>query len=117
MVLPGAVHIGLPFALLDRGAGTVVASLWQVAHEANIPFTRLLYEAISTYGPIKGLATAQRLEWEQQAKPRIWAGYVTYTAGIAPRQPIRWLLRLLYRVRRSTILRQAPTTWMSATLP
>ena len=115
MVLPGDVHIGLPFALLDRGAWAVVASLWEVSHATNIPFTGLLYEAIATYGPILGLAMAQRLEWERHVKPAAWAGYVTYAGGIAPRQPIRWLLRLLYRLRRRNMLHQSQAPKIGAT--
>jgi hypothetical protein len=105
-VLPGNVHVGMPFALIDRGAKAVIASLWEVAHASNILFAQTLYEAIGQHGPIGGLAIAQRQEWARQTQPANWAGYVAYAGGIAPRQPIRWLLRLLSHLRHSGAAQQ-----------
>ncbi|MFY4727583.1 CHAT domain-containing protein [Nitrospira sp. BLG_2] len=93
--LPGNVHVGMPFALLDRGVQIVVASLWQASHRDAIEFAQSLYQESAESGPIVGLARVQQ-KWTTR-KPLTWAGYTAYSAGIVPARPWRWLLPLLRR--------------------
>lgn len=94
--LPGNVHVGMPFALLDRGVQTVIASLWEVSHTDAIDFAQRLYRESTESGSILGLAKAQQ-EWIRR-KPSTWAGYTAYSAGIVPSWPWRWLLPILRRL-------------------
>lgn len=93
--LPGNVHVGMPFALLDRGVQTVIASLWEVSHTDAIDFAQCLYRESAESGPVLGLAKAQQI-WTQR-KPSTWAGYTVYSAGVVPAWPWRWLLPILRR--------------------
>lgn len=91
-VLPGAVQVGLPFALLDRGARTAVASLWPVDDAANVELVGELYRGVEDVGPVAGLARVQRAWTERRAPTAHWAGYVAYAGGVAPRRLVRWWL-------------------------
>jgi CHAT domain-containing protein len=97
-VLPGGIHTGLPFALLDAGALTSAASLWKVSDEANERFVQRLYRSLQSEGPIAAVATAQRESWAAAEPSAYWAGYVAYGAGLAPRQPWRGLLTMAKRI-------------------
>ncbi|MCP4589134.1 MAG: CHAT domain-containing protein [bacterium] len=91
-VLPGGVHIGLPFALLDAGARAAVASLWKVADRANQNLVGRFYSSLGNSGPIGALAEAQREAVQNRVPAAHWAGYVAFGGGIAPRWPWRVLL-------------------------
>lgn len=102
-VLPGGVHIGLPFALLDAGSSAAAASLWKVPDEPNERFVRRLYENLQRQGPIDAVATAQRESWKAAEPSAHWTGYVAYAAGLAPRQPWRSLLAIDGALRKRTV--------------
>ena len=98
-ILPGSIHIGLPFALLDRGTQAVLASLWGVEDRANVRFVKTFYDSLAEQGPIAALATTQSYLWQENVLAADWAGYTAYIHGIEPRKSIRLLLRLLHNLR------------------
>lgn len=100
--LPGNEPVGLPIALLHRGAGAVLTALWAVGDEFNAErFVPALYDALTRSGPSAAVRDAQAALAE--GAPADWAPYVLYADGIAPSWPVRLYIRL--RRRRAQALR------------
>ena len=91
-VLPGGIHVGMPFAFVDQGCASVIACLWEVPQESSLPFCQHLYPNLFASEPHVALSTTQK-QWWQTAPPSHWCGYVSYCKGVVPTWPARWLLR------------------------
>ncbi len=85
LAIPGVGQFGLPFVLLERGVGSVIACLWEVDDERNIELLRPWMCDVATQGPVRALAHAQA-RLVPNVPPHVWAGYVAFVAGV-PRRP------------------------------
>lgn len=79
--LPGRERICLPTALLDIGARSVVASLWEVGDESGPELMIGMYQRMAKLGPAAALADAQAVHARRRAPRREWAGFVCYGSG------------------------------------
>ncbi len=77
--LPGRERICLPTALLDIGARSVVASLWEVGDRSGSELMCDLYKGMRKRGPAAALATAQAARAGLQPRCN-WAGFLCYGA-------------------------------------
>jgi CHAT domain-containing protein len=75
--LPGRERICLPTALLDIGARSVIASLWEVDDQAGRAVMCDVYRELRKRGPAGALNRAQA-ERAGKAPLREWAGYLCY---------------------------------------
>jgi len=105
-VLAGREMIGLPAALLARGAQTVVAALWELADAARgeqsptVTFLRDFYAELSTRPIYAALAHVQS-EWAMMHPVRDWAAYHAFARGITPRPLVRAGLAIVNRLSRA----------------
>jgi CHAT domain-containing protein len=76
--LPGRERISLPSALLDAGAGGVIASLWPVQDAPSVELMTELYRRMRTLRPAAALAKLQAEAAKQRRDPDTWAGLVFY---------------------------------------
>src|SRR5262249_46748783 len=74
--LPGRERICLPTALLDIGARSVVASLWEVGDESGPALMADMYRRMRVRGPAAALQAAQAEYARRGAPRRDWAGFV-----------------------------------------
>jgi CHAT domain-containing protein len=102
VVLPGRDYVGLPGALVARGAEAVVGSLWDVPETVTLPdgrawstaaLMRDLYRELAKTDLPEALARVQRRLW-RTAPPWLWGGYVPFVEGPAPLWPLRFLRAL-----------------------
>jgi hypothetical protein len=77
-MLPGRERICLPTALLDIGARSVIASLWEVGDESGPGLMTDLYQRMQDLGPAAALSDAQRVRASRGAPRRDWAGFICY---------------------------------------
>jgi len=79
-MLPGRERICLPTALLDIGARSVIASLWEVGDRSGPELMAELYQQIRQRGPAAALTDAQAERARRGAPRRDWAGFQCYGA-------------------------------------
>ena len=113
-MLPGREMIGLPVAMLDTGARTVIAAQWELFDTAadgepegspTAAFASEFYAALREHGPVTALAQVQA-RWARTRPVSDWAGYQAFVRGLPPRAGLRWLLAARQWLRRATA---APT--------
>ena len=81
--------VGLTWAFLSSGAGSVIAGLWNVEDASTADLMTGLYGRLARgQAPAEALRQAKlelRLSDAAYAKPYYWAPFVTYTRGGARR--------------------------------
>jgi CHAT domain-containing protein len=97
-VLPGGEAVGLPTAILDSGARTVVTSIWPVRDASAADYLRGLYTSIAREGLLHGFQRNQ-VTGVATRHPRDWSGYVVYVNGIVPSRlrKIMWFIEKAIR--------------------
>jgi CHAT domain-containing protein len=77
-MLPGRARICLPTALLDAGARSVIASLWEVGDRSGSALMMDAYRRMRRVGPATALSAAQATRALAGELRRNWAGFVCY---------------------------------------
>lgn len=105
VLLAGQGVHGFVGAMLDAGAGGVVATRWAVGDSAVVPWMHRFYRELLVDGdPVRALRTTQQAARASGAPPAVWAnlqyvGDPTVRVTLAPRSPSLWA-RLTTRLRR-----------------
>ncbi|TMQ02159.1 MAG: CHAT domain-containing protein [Deltaproteobacteria bacterium] len=76
--LPGREIICLPTSLLDLGAHSVIASLWEVGDESGADLMVETYRMMRKRGPAAALCAAQASSARRGVPRRDWAGFLCY---------------------------------------
>jgi CHAT domain-containing protein len=88
-ILPGRWILSLPQVLWRAGAGTILASLWEVEEDVAERFVKLFYENLRAHSPDVALSRSQagmRNSGGKYRDVRQWAGFQIY----GDPQPLRF---------------------------
>jgi CHAT domain-containing protein len=82
---PGEDYATLEQAFLYSGAQNVIATLWPVEDAGSAEFAKRFYDHLTTAGPSRALALAQRemMSHPEYGRPHYWAAYRLAGDGLA----------------------------------